>query len=418
MSEGEGKIKINFVKYDELIKLKGIGPRVAKQICRARMGTCNQLRKERWEFYHIWDKKDLTRHFDFTPNPDATQIEDPDFDYKICEEKENSTKKQRVDGGDSMSDTDSEKGAKSKTFTKLSNAAYQISENREIKKPNISWVSKTLSFDGTGHFPSFVTKFRSYIDYEEYDDQTAMYCLDMFLTGSASIFFQHLRAHDQVHTVTDAIRCLKRRFGDNQSEQHAMLQFRNAKQKHNETEEEFEERLSTLAYEVYPNGRYSQIDKEVSMSFISGLNDPKARTYLAEYCAEPGMQEVRKALKNYKFSRQIGRADRGYVKDESAIRQVAGDTDSSSDEDKKHSFSNGREDRNAGRPLEKDTRIDKLEEKMERIEEKMERMNMKQQECKEMMQSILNKVNRDSYTAEEICYKCQRKGHTRSNCPN
>ena len=88
--EGRGQIKINFEPYEVLKNLNDIGPEVARQICRARRITLNKMIKDNWEFYDIWDKKNIVRHFDFTPNPDEKQLEPAEFNYTKSKEKSGS----------------------------------------------------------------------------------------------------------------------------------------------------------------------------------------------------------------------------------------------------------------------------------------------------------------------------------------
>ena len=43
--EGDGKVKINFVAYETLLKYKDVGIKIAKQICAARVAAANKLKK-------------------------------------------------------------------------------------------------------------------------------------------------------------------------------------------------------------------------------------------------------------------------------------------------------------------------------------------------------------------------------------
>ena len=74
--EGKGQIKINFVSFEELQQLKGVGKKIAKQICYARRTNRNKLRKDGWKDYPIWDNRNIVRHFDFTPNVDDEPLEE------------------------------------------------------------------------------------------------------------------------------------------------------------------------------------------------------------------------------------------------------------------------------------------------------------------------------------------------------
>ena len=153
--EGNGQIKINFVSYDVLKTLNDIGPEVARQICRTRAITNNKMIKDKWSLYNIWDKKNITRHFDFSPNPDEKQIEPTEFEYK---KPKQSGQALQTDVNDVDSHDDSKIG---KTKTEQSHE-HDIYENGQERTPIIP---KQLNFDGSENFQTFLNKFRSFCDY-------------------------------------------------------------------------------------------------------------------------------------------------------------------------------------------------------------------------------------------------------------
>ena len=76
--------------------------------------------------------------------------------------------------------------------------------------------------------------------------------------------FEHLRAHDQIKDMIDGLANLRRRFGNNQSRLSKMQRFHNTKQKHDESDEAYEERLSIRACHAYPNMEWEHVETEMA----------------------------------------------------------------------------------------------------------------------------------------------------------
>ena len=435
--EGKGQIQINFVSYEVLRKLNDIGPEIARQICRARVIVSNKLIKEKWSLYNIWDKKNLVRHFDFSPNPSDEPLESPDFEYKRT--KQDREQAQRADENGYESDDVSKIGKiKSEhhrehdrhahgrdgmpnipkqlyfdgsenfqTFSEPSrnhrehdkyahgrdrtpNIPKQLyfdgSENfktfsepirnhREYDKyahgrdrtPNIP---KQLYFDGSENFQTFWHKFRAFTDYNTFSDETAMFCLGMALRGSASRFYEQLRLHGRVNTLTEALDQLKRRFGNNQGIYAGKLAFQNARQKPKESDEDFAERLSELVHNAYPNGEWDQMEEEVAMKFMAGLNDPKARAFLSEHCTIATMEEMTDKLQRFYVSKQLARPDRGKWNRINEYNEDFSEEDSESEQEEWNSARKVTIKDARGKYKEDKVRLDNFERKMEKLEEK------------------------------------------------
>ena len=121
-------------------------------------------------------------------------------------------------------------------------------------------IPEHLKFDGREKFETFRNKFRNFVDFNLFDDNTALFCLGMALTGSASRFYEHSKQHGGVNTLTEALNLLKRRFGNNQGDYANMIAFQNARQKREESDVEFAERLSELVHHAYPEGEWDQME--------------------------------------------------------------------------------------------------------------------------------------------------------------
>ena len=375
--EGKGQIKINFVSFEVLKKLNDIGPELARQICRARRITNNKLIKEDWALYNIWDAKNIIRHFEFSPNPEDKQLEPAEFEYKKSKKVEQA---HQTEVNDSDSDDDSKNG---KLKTQLNHEHDKHAHGRE-RTPNIP---KQLHFDGSENFQTFLNKFRSFCDYNTYNDKTALFCLGMTLRGSASKFFEHLRQHGRVDTLTEALNQLNSRFGNSQGIYAKMLAYQNARQKAKESEEEFAERLSELAYDAYPEGDWDQMEQEVSMKFMAGLCDPKARAFLSEHSTKATMEDMTDKLERFRLSKKLARPDRGFEKNEFEVRNI--DTeDSSEEEDKEATYE-------ANRLESLEQRVKKIEEKVNKNTEGLSEMMKKMQRQLDRMESCFPKDGGD-----------------------
>ena len=364
--EGRGQVKINFVSYEILKSLNDIGPEIARQICRARAVTNNKLIKDKWSLYYIYDKKNIVRHFDFCPNPDDKQLESAEFDYRKSNHKERA---HQTEINDYVSDDD------------LKSVKTKLGHDREHDKgargrertPNIP---KQLHFDGSENFQAFLNKFRNFCDYNTFNDNKAMYCLSMCLTGSASRFYEHLRQHGRVNNLTEALNQLKCRFGNNQGAYANLMAFKNAIQKQKESDEEFADRLSTLAHDAYQDAGWKKIGGEIAMRFMYGLKDHKARAYLAAHTNEADMTEMREKLQRYKDSKQIARGyrneHRGNWNGTNEYEEDCSEEDSSESEQEelKSARKVTKEEKGKEREDNKD-RLDNMEKKMGKLEEKV-----------------------------------------------
>ena len=150
MAEGGGQVRINFVSFDELCKLKGIASRIARQICDTRNLMKNKLTLEDWQRYRIWDpKRKLTHHFDFTPNPSNEKIEDDDFQYYIPSRKEIKPEYETktYDSKTDESNSEDENVVMDKKSTKPKNV-----RSKNSFRPDLSDIPKSITYNGTGDY--------------------------------------------------------------------------------------------------------------------------------------------------------------------------------------------------------------------------------------------------------------------------
>ena len=252
-----------------------------------------------------------------------------------------------------------------------------------------------LKFDGKEKFETFRNKFRNFVDFNLFDDKTAMFCLGMALRGSASRFYEHSRQHGRINTLTEALNLLNSRFGNNRGVYANMIAFQNARQKPNESEEDFADRLSELVHDAYPEKEWEQMEREVAMRFMTGLSDPKARVFLSNHCNQATMEEMRDILQRHHISQQIARPDRGFDKDDLEVRNIGTD-ESSEEEVEGAAYENTR----AGKIKRDDrkTNVDEWSNRVEILEQRMKKMEEKVDKntegLSEMMKQIQGQLDR------------------------
>ena len=385
--EGRGQIKINFEPYEVLKNLNDIGPEVARQICRARRITLNKVTKDNWEFYDIWDKKNIVRHFDFTPNPDEKQLEPAEFNYTKSKEKSRQNSQVHEGNQAEIGEIVTTKKANQKQDHK-----QESSSQKRGRTPNIP---KQISFDGSENFETFRNKFRNFVDFNLFDDNTALFCLGMALTGSASRFYEHSKQHGGVNTLTEALNLLKRRFGNNQGDYANMIAFQNARQKREESDVEFAERLSELVHHAYPEGEWDQMEKEVAMKFMAGLWEPKARAFLTKYSTKATMEEMVDKLQRFRTSKLV-KAERGTDKN-FEVRRTGTEESSENEEDEAWEDSRGGKiERNDRTNVdEMSHRVENLEQKVKKMEDKMDTYTEGLSEMMKKMQSQLDRMEKN-----------------------
>ena len=173
-------------------------------------------------------------------------------------------------------------------------------------------IPKGLSFDGTGteSFATFREKFRKFLHREDFQDSdTELYALSLSLRGKASEFYERTNAHKDFQDVHRALDALRTRFDPSTHWKASHLQFQSAVQAENESTQDFEDRLWTLAHQAYPQGAPDQVEREVLLKFILGLRNKGAVRHLSLQNFNT-VREATDGLKIYEFSTSVsdGRA--------------------------------------------------------------------------------------------------------------
>ena len=169
-----------------------------------------------------------------------------------------------------------------------------------------------LFFDGQGDLDAFERKFNAFVKNERYSSEGRFFCLKMMLGGSASEYIDYLASKGKVATDVDAFLALQDQFKNEISPHEALVNLRSARQNSNESYEDFELRIIRMAKQAYPSqDNFEQIQTEVAMSFMTGLNDLNARGYLAGNIREATMKEVKRVLGSYTFMKNMSKIRKG-----------------------------------------------------------------------------------------------------------
>ena len=179
-------------------------------------------------------------------------------------------------------------------------------------------IPKGLSFDGTGteSFATFREKFRKFLHREDFQDSdTELYALSLSLRGKASEFYERTNAHNDFQDVHRALDALRTRFDPSTHWKASHLQFQSAAQAENESTQDFEDRLWTLAHQAYPHSAPDQVEREVLLKFILGLRNKGAVRHLSLQNFNT-VREATDGLKIYEFSTSVsdGRAGNRQVR--------------------------------------------------------------------------------------------------------
>ena len=428
--EGDGTVQINFVSFETLLEYKGVGTNIAKQIIFVRKLLKNKLNKNDFHSYGIYKNGGtVIRHFDFTENQDEGCLEEEDFNYFENPKIVNDTEQRSVKQSDQLS-----------TNSVTARAKHSDDQVGSRRRPKMKDLPPNLFFDGKGDFDAFERKFNSFVKMEEYDSKGRFFCLRMMLKGSASDYIDHLFDLGKVDNDIDAFLYLKDRFDSDISPHEAMVNFRNAKQYATESIDDFESRLTRLAKQAYPGrDNFDQIQTEVALSFMTGLQDSKARAYLAGNVREANMKEIRKVLGRHTFMRNILKEknkDDSLSDDNTSGDEEHGSTRKVSRNDNHSQHVNKRSyeikqisGAQGGLQNEKQpSRIDLLENKVTILEDKVDILCKDVRDLKDIVleiQADLKELKKDRPPprrnsidkSQRTCNHCGVKGHFKSECP-
>ena len=219
------------------------------------------------------------------------------------------------------------------------------------------------------------------------------------LRGTASEYIDHLADKGRIKTDTDAFLALQDQFKNLISPHEALVNLRSAWQKPNESYEEFEMRIIRMAKQAYPgHDNFEQIQTEVAMSFMTGLNDQNARGYLAGNIREATMKEIKRVLGSYTFMKNMAKGRNG--RDSNSYDDTSDDEEldstrkiASRTENRDASLSNVSyeiKQINNDQTKKKPSRVDKLENRMGKVEEKVDILYKDVRDIKDLIIELRN----------------------------
>ena len=175
----------------------------------------------------------------------------------------------------------------------------------KVKIPN-------LTYDGTEDWECFENALRAHKDLFVIEGSDMLYILSIILKGNAASTFTSFvtTTEPKLRNFENLMGKLRDRFGNVNLASAAYLQLRQAKQRDSETEKEYESRLWGLCAKALGNANSLVMDKEVRISFLSGLTNKKMKEFLI--LREPkDMSEVKLAISLWEHAQEmVGKSKR------------------------------------------------------------------------------------------------------------
>lgn len=334
--------KINFLPFNDLLEIRGIGRTTAKRIVLYRKALSGKITEKSLKLSNIRLREKSRKNVDFTPNTDPGFFEDEEPMSESSEEDEDDTKS---------------------------------------KNSHLSHFPKSISFNGKGNWSCFKKKFTTFVAHEDCNEKTNLVYLSLALEDKASVFYEKENARNYFTKLEDGLRILELRFENPDREKAAMLQLRSSFQMETESSRDFEDRLSDIAYRAYPLRNAKEVEQEILCQFQVGLYDSKAKKFLS--LNEPrNLESAHDMLAKIAYSRTICQKHKSR-KESPLVRKVrasSSDSSSSSEESDNESDRGAAKVRQINKGDHKHFLASKESNPMLRMEKQMSEMceNMKQ----------------------------------------
>ena len=152
--------------------------------------------------------------------------------------------------------------------------------NNGKKIPKI-YIPNGLFFDATGDWVVFETALDAHETHYNLPGESMKYILSMTLKGQAGVFHQRtLACMGENPSYKNLMKKFREQFASADSAATAHLRLRAGKQGDTESIREYEARLWKLCTTAMPTAGPVVMDREVRMSFISGLRNRRLREWL------------------------------------------------------------------------------------------------------------------------------------------
>ena len=152
-----------------------------------------------------------------------------------------------------------------------------------------------LSFDGSGNFKTFESRFRDYISDSGIGKVQALKLLGQVLQGRAADHFQREKTRLKWKDVFTALKAMKVRYGDKELPAQALMKFNSASQKEDEDIMTWSDRTWEYAENAFPQMEHDDLERQVVIRFCLGLRDKEVAKHIK--CQSPN--SMREALHHY-----------------------------------------------------------------------------------------------------------------------
>lgn len=159
-------------------------------------------------------------------------------------------------------------------------------------------IPKTLVFDGKTKWSSFKTKFLKYAQAHEWSEATRRENLCWFFEGIAADYYAMVLQTSPAISYSELMRKLEKRFGFKDLPETATITFNNAKQKPEETLEEWADRVLDLGTKAFKDLPEDYMFKQVVLRFCLGCHDREA----GERVANQRPRDIQEAIDKVKWS--------------------------------------------------------------------------------------------------------------------
>ena len=156
-------------------------------------------------------------------------------------------------------------------------ADYSRSAERTYSRP--ATLPRTITFNGSGSWQAFFTKFTSFADEYDWNSRQRQTQLCWCLDGKASEYYASLLEREPSLGYSGIIHKLQTRFGPCELPEVSQMRFTYARQRTDATQTEWADRLLTLAMQAFPGLPEEHLQRQVILRFCQGSNSREAAQF-------------------------------------------------------------------------------------------------------------------------------------------
>ena len=181
---------------------------------------------------------------------------------------------------------------------------------------NLPVLPRSTTFNGTGCWDTFESKFRSFVQTYELDDfEQIKFLLSSGLTEKAATFFENNNRRNVFTDTEQMYEVMSEKFGDRKLATTALCEFNSAEQEQGESVTDWADRVDLLAEKAFSDDQ-GQNGIQVMLRFCMGLTNREARTFIL--LKEP--ESIQECVQLFKLFESTHRATSGRSQN---IRSIA-----------------------------------------------------------------------------------------------